>query len=81
MTKLRPVERIAPQPSMGSDVPLLDVTGVRKAYGDVLALDDVTLQVPVGGSLGLVGRVWLRQRARWPGSWWDWRPSIAVPCW
>jgi ABC-type glutathione transport system ATPase component len=34
---------------------VLEATGLRKAYGDVLAVDGVDLAVPAGGSLAIVG--------------------------
>ena len=35
--------------------PVLEVRGLRKRYGDVLAVDGVDFSLPAGGSLGLVG--------------------------
>lgn len=35
--------------------PLLEVTGLCRAFGDVRAVDDVTFTLPPGGSLGIVG--------------------------
>ncbi|MFJ9890514.1 ABC transporter ATP-binding protein [Streptomyces sp. NPDC091287] len=35
--------------------PLLAVDGLRKNFGDLRALDDVSLHIPPGGSLGIVG--------------------------
>jgi ABC-type sugar transport system ATPase subunit len=35
--------------------PALAVTGLRKAYGQVVALDDVSFKVPPGSVLGLLG--------------------------
>lgn len=34
---------------------LLEVAGLTKTYGEVTALDDVSLNLPAGGSLGVVG--------------------------
>jgi peptide/nickel transport system ATP-binding protein len=39
----------APQP------PVLEVSGLRRAFGDFLAVDDVSFAVPPGGSLAIVG--------------------------
>ena len=33
----------------------LEVSGLRKAYGETLAVDDVSFTIPAGGALGLVG--------------------------
>ncbi len=35
--------------------PVLEVTGLRKEYGDLVAVDDVSFSVPEGGSLAIVG--------------------------
>lgn len=35
--------------------PVLEATGLRKEYGDVVAVDDVDLRVEAGGSLAIVG--------------------------
>jgi ABC-type glutathione transport system ATPase component len=35
--------------------PVLEATGLRKEYGDVVAVDDVNLRVEPGGSLAIVG--------------------------
>ena len=35
--------------------PILEVAGVRKAFGGVVANDDLTLAVPEGGIVGLIG--------------------------
>ena len=45
--------RTRPEPV--NEAPLLEVSGLRKCYGDVVALDDVSLQLPRRGSLGVVG--------------------------
>jgi ABC-type glutathione transport system ATPase component len=37
------------------DTPVLEASGLRKEYGDVLAVDDVDLRVERGGSLAIVG--------------------------
>ena len=36
--------------------PLLALEGVRAGYGDAVALDGITLEVPAGGSLAVLGR-------------------------
>jgi branched-chain amino acid transport system ATP-binding protein len=36
--------------------PLLALEGVRAGYGEAVALDGITLEVPVGGSLAVLGR-------------------------
>ncbi len=38
-----------------ADGPILQVTGLTKRYGDNLVVDDVTFDVPLGGSLAIVG--------------------------
>ncbi|NQX33469.1 ABC transporter ATP-binding protein [Herbiconiux sp. VKM Ac-2851] len=38
-----------------STVPVLEISGVSKRFGDRLAVDDVTLSLPAGTTLGLVG--------------------------
>ena len=35
--------------------PVLDVAGLRKEFGDLVAVDDVSFTVPVAGSLAIVG--------------------------
>jgi peptide/nickel transport system ATP-binding protein len=35
--------------------PVLEVSGLRRAFGDFLAVDDVSFAVPPGGSLAIVG--------------------------
>jgi ABC-type glutathione transport system ATPase component len=35
--------------------PILRADGLRKAYGSVLAVDDVSFEIPAGGSLAIVG--------------------------
>ncbi len=35
--------------------PILQVAGVRKTFGGVVANDDLTLEVPAGGIVGLIG--------------------------
>ncbi|HEY7951660.1 MAG TPA: ABC transporter ATP-binding protein [Solirubrobacteraceae bacterium] len=35
--------------------PVLEVSGLRRAFGDFLAVDDVSFAVPLGGSLAIVG--------------------------
>ncbi len=42
-------------PSDQPTTPLLEVTGARKTYGDVVALDDVSLQLSRSESVGVVG--------------------------
>ncbi len=37
------------------EAPVLEVTGLRKAFGGLLAVDDVSFTVPSGGSLAIVG--------------------------
>ena len=46
----------APAPATtASGGDLLEVAGLTKTYGEVTALDDVSLRLPAGGSLGVVG--------------------------
>jgi ABC-type glutathione transport system ATPase component len=35
--------------------PVLEVAGLRKEFGELVAVDDVTFQIPEGGSLAVVG--------------------------
>jgi oligopeptide transport system ATP-binding protein len=42
-------------PSMASAEPVLETTGLRKDYGELVAVDDVSLSVRSGGSLAIVG--------------------------
>jgi len=44
---------IPPGPRLGDQV--IDVTGLRKSFGDRLLLDDVTFSVPPGGIVGVIG--------------------------
>ena len=37
-------------------MPLLELKGVRAGYGDAVVLDDLSLEVPEGGSLAVLGR-------------------------
>ena len=37
-------------------MPLLELKGVRAGYGEAVVLDDVSLEVPQGGSLAVLGR-------------------------
>jgi ABC-type glutathione transport system ATPase component len=41
--------------SASGPVPVLEVSGLRRAFGSVKAVDDVSFTVPEGGSLGIVG--------------------------
>ena len=43
------------RPLPGAEAPALDVRGLTVRYGDVVALEDVTLAVPPGEACGLVG--------------------------
>ncbi|MGI8625730.1 MAG: ATP-binding cassette domain-containing protein [Geodermatophilaceae bacterium] len=38
-----------------AEAPLARVVAVRKTYGEVIALDDVSLELPRGGLIGLLG--------------------------
>ena len=40
---------------VAADVPLLEVAGLTKRYGGVTAVDDVSLEVHPGETLGLIG--------------------------
>jgi peptide/nickel transport system ATP-binding protein len=42
-------------PAHASQDPVLKVAGLRKAFGDLLAVDDVSFTVPPGGALAIVG--------------------------
>jgi ABC-type glutathione transport system ATPase component len=55
MSKLRIAERKAAVVPDPSDAALLEVAGVGKAYASVVALDQVSLQMSAGTSLGIVG--------------------------
>ena len=37
-------------------MPLLELSGIRAGYGDAVVLEDVSLELPEGGSLALLGR-------------------------
>src|ERR1700689_2415586 len=39
----------------GSTAPVLEVTGLRKEFGSLVAVDDVSFSVPAGESLAIVG--------------------------
>jgi ABC-type glutathione transport system ATPase component len=39
----------------GNGAPILRAEGLQKNYGHVLAVDDVSFEIPVGGSLAIVG--------------------------
>ncbi|HEV3088848.1 MAG TPA: ATP-binding cassette domain-containing protein, partial [Candidatus Elarobacter sp.] len=41
--------------SARADAPALDVRGLRKAFGGVLAVDDVSFTVPAGTLTALIG--------------------------
>lgn len=42
-------------PTSTAQTPLARVLGVSRTYGDVLALDDVSLDLPRGELVGLLG--------------------------
>ncbi|MFD7788866.1 ATP-binding cassette domain-containing protein, partial [Streptomyces nojiriensis] len=42
-------------PDNGLPDNVLEVTGLRRSYGAVRAVDDVSFVLPEGGSLGIVG--------------------------
>src|ERR1700689_5331344 len=39
----------------GSTAPVLEVTGLRKEFGSLVAVDDVSFAIPAGRSLAIVG--------------------------
>lgn len=51
MTQLLP----SPPPSDVVTVPAIEVRGLTKRYGDLVAVDDLDLVVPAGGVFGLIG--------------------------
>jgi peptide/nickel transport system ATP-binding protein len=58
----RPVARgdllrqsLPPAPASASESPVLEVSGLRKAFRDFLAVDDVSFTVQAGGALAIVG--------------------------
>ena len=40
-----------------TDAPVIEVTGVSKSYGGVVANENVSLTVPSGGITGLIGPI------------------------
>jgi ABC-type glutathione transport system ATPase component len=44
---------VAPAP--GSAEPILEISQLRKVFGELVAVDDIDLSIPAGGSLAIVG--------------------------
>src|SRR5207249_9098590 len=51
----RPLARALRPPCRGRVTPILEMRGVRKSFGGVVANRDVTLSVPEGKTYGLIG--------------------------